>query len=322
MPFTDKCLGPGGVGIFDSQGKLTPAARDAFTAQVITLLTSGNENGKGAKISSLLGIPFPPPSGIKLFDPDKALITPDDPNGDLFWFAPSPFAPLTFDALRDPEGGYQKQIVDTLYGSLMGAMNQNGNAAVLPVADYSGIFPPDISARLKMPDIPIVAALLFPTPQLPALAKKLKLELPDVGDLVTSLGNIVPIPSLPSLPGPPSIPPFMDFIVFFDLFKELIMLPIKLIPKLIADFAVPTKALDLLAPDPAGLFNLVLGLTFGLVIEILKAVGLLAILPKLLSATIIVTLQNAVIGMVILLVSQIIGTGVIVKFLGEALGLA
>ena len=246
----------------------------------------------------------------------------DNPNGDLFWFSPSPFAPLTFDTLRDPENDYQKIIVDTLYASLMRVMNLNGNAAVLPVADYSGVFPPDISINLKLPDIPILAALLFPVPNLPGLQKKLDLSLPDVNDLITSLGNLPSIPGLPSLPGPPALPPFQDFIVFFDLFKELMLLPIKIVPKIIAEFAIPTKALELLTPDPAALFNLVLNLSFDILLEILKNVGLLAILPKLLSATIIVTLQNAVIGMVILFVSQIIGTGLIVKFLGQALGLA
>ncbi len=61
---------------------------------------------------------------------------------------------------------------------------------------------------------------------------------------------------------------------------------------------------------------------FGLLLDLLKKLGLLAILPKLLVATFIVILQNAVAAMVPLIISQIIGTGIIVKTAGQALGLA
>lgn len=321
MPYTDKCLGPGGVGILDANDHLTQAARDAFTAQVIALLTSGNEEGKGAKVSSLLGISFPPPSGVKLFDPDRFLLKPDDPNGDLFWFSPSPFAPLTFERISDPKSDYQKIMVTSLYEPLMKLMNQAGNALVPPVIDYSGVLPPDIAVDLTLPDLPIIAALLFPTPVLPGLAAKLDIGLPDVPDIVASILSLVSIPAIPSLPSLPPIPSF-DFMVFTDLFLGLLKLPITILPQLVLDFASPLKALDLLIPDPPKLFGVVLELFFKPILELLGNVGLLTILPKLLIATFIVMLQNVVIAMIPLFVSQVIGTGLVVKFLGQALGLA
>jgi hypothetical protein len=304
-----------GVGILDADGNLTPEARDSFTAQVVLLLTSGNSDGKGAKISSLLDIPFPPPSNIKLLDPDRLLTNPKDPFGDLFWFDPSPFAPLTFDTLRDPNGGYQKNIVDGLYKPLMKAMNLKGVAVSPPIVDYSGFMPPEIAVKIKLPDLPLIPPLLL-TP--PAFAAKFDIGLPEAIKLIADLGKIVPIPSVPDIPSPP-IPEF-DFIVFPQVFLSLLQLPFTVLPDLIVKLTA--EAPKLLAPDPAGLFQLVLELLFLPLIEILKLAGLLAILPKLLVATFIIILQNLVCAMVPMTVSQIIGTGMVVKFLGQALGLA
>jgi hypothetical protein len=312
MSYTDPCLGPVGVGILDTQGNLTPQARDAFTSQVILLLTSGNSNGKGAKISSLLDIPFPPPSGIKVLDPDRLLINPNDPLGDLFWFDPSPFASLTFDTLRDPEGGYQKQIVSNLYQPLMKAMNLNGNAIAPPILDYSGLLPPDVAIKLTIPDIPKIALAV---PNIPLL-KALGIDLGDIPSFVAELTAIVPKPSIPSIPVPP-IPEF-DFVNFPKLVIGLLELPFKLLPDLILKFS----PIDLLVPSPPALFNLIADLFFGLFIDLLKNLGLLTILPKLLIATFIVIIQNTIAAMAPLVVSQIIGTGLIVKSIGQALGLA
>lgn len=315
MSYTDPCLGPTGVGLLDAQGNLTPEARDAFTAQVILLLTSGNANGKGAKISSLLGIPFPPPSGVKLLDPDRLLTHPTDPLGDLFWFDPSPFAPLVFDTLRDPQGGYQKNIVDGLYQPLMKAMSVAGNAVLPPILDYSGFLPPDIAVKLTIPNIPKIAAALNTPNPLVAL-KALNIDLGDIPSFIKNLAAVIPAPAIPSIPTPP-IPDF-DFIVFPDLFAGLIQLPFTLLPDLIAKFS----PIDLLKPSFPDMFKLVLDLYFGPLIDLLKKVGLLAILPKLLVATFIVVIQSAVTAMVPLIISQIIGTGIIVKTAGQALGLA
>jgi len=313
VAYTDPCLGPTGVGVLDTKGNLTPEARDAFTTQVILLLTSGNANGKGAKISSLLNIPFPPPSGVKLLDPDRLLTNPSDPLGDLFWFDPSPFAPLIFDTLRDPEGGYQQNIVTNLYQPLMKAMNLKGNAIAPPILDYSGFLPPEISAKLTLPDLPKIALAL---PGGPLALKALGLDLGDIPTFIADLSKVISIPSIPSIPSPPTVD--FDFIVFPELFIGLVQLPFLLLPDLITKFSPP----DLLAPSPPDLFNLILGLFFGLLLDLLKKVGLLAILPKLLVATFIVILQNAVAAMAPLIISQVIGTGLVVKTVGQALGLA
>lgn len=312
MAYTDKCLGPIGVGVLGQDEKLTQAARDAFTAQVVLLLTSGNLDGKGAKVSSLTGIPFPPPSGAKLIDPDRLLTHPDDPTADLFWFSPSPFAPLTYDALRDPESGYQKIIVSNLYEPLMKVMNLNGTAAAPPVLDYTGFLPPDIAVKLTLPDLPAIAALI-PTP--PALKAEFDIDPSITAKIVALLPKPPGVPSLPSLP----IPEF-DFVIFVDLCKALFTLPITLLPDLVAKLAM--DPLKLLTPSPPELFKIVVELMFGLILDILKAVGLLAILPKLLVATFIVLVQNAVIALLCMAVSQVIGTGLVVKTIGQALGLA
>ena len=317
MAYTDPCLGPVGVGVLDDSGKLTQAARDAFTAQVILLLTSGNESGRGAKISSLLDIPFPPPSGVKLFDPDKFLLNPQDPTADLFWFAPSPFAPLTFDTLRDPDGGYQKQIVSLLYQPLMATMNLNGNAVAPPVLDYTGFLPLKIAIKLTLSDLPkIAAAIPSGPPGLTALLPDMSIG--DLGDFIADLGKVISLPSFPSIPPPPSFD--FDFIVFPKLFLKLLELPATLLPDLIGKLSA--EPLKLLTPSPPDLFNLIVGLVFGPVLAILQEIGLLAILPKLLVATFIVIVQNLVAALAPLVVSQIIGTGLIVKTIGQALGLA
>ena len=312
MAYTDKCLGPVGVGVLDGSEKLTQNARDSFTAQVILLLTSGNRDGLGAKVSSLTGVPFPPPSGVKLLDPDRLLTNPNDPFGDLFWFDPSPFAPLTYDALRDPEGGYQKIIITNLYEPLMKVMNLNGNAVAPPIVDFTGLLPPDIAVKLELPDLPKIA---IAGPNIPAL-KALQLDLGDLPEFVANLTALVSIPQFPSLPSIP-IPEF-DFIIFAKLFELLLTLPIALLPDLILKF----DPLKLLTPSPPELFAVVLEIVFGLVLDILKQVGLLTILPKLLVATFIVMIQNAVIALLCMTVSQIIGTGLVVKTIGQALGLA
>ncbi len=313
MPHTAKVFSPAGVGLLTDDEKLTVAARDSFTLQVVTLLTSGNANGLGAKVSSIVGIPFPPPSGVKLLDPDRLLTHPTDPFGDLFWFDPSPFAPLTYDVLRDPEGGYQKIIVDGLYAPLMKTMNMAGNAAAPPILDYTGFLPPDLAAKLTLPDLPKIALAL---PNIPAL-KALGIDLGDIPKFAANIGALVSIPGVPSLPSIP-IPEF-DFIVFPALFELLLTLPVTLLPDLIGKLSADLPGL--LVPSPPELFGLVLKIVFPLILDILAKVGLLAILPKLLVATFIVMIQNAVIGLLCMTVSQIIGTGLVVKTIGTALGL-
>ncbi len=319
MPLYDPCLGPSGVGLLDQSGKLTTAARDSFTAQVVTLLTSGNKDGKGAKISSLLNIPFPPVAGPKFPDPDRLLTNPTDLLGDLFWFDPSPFAPLTFDLLRDPEGGYQKNIVDVLYQPVMQAFNQNGKNPLL-FFDPSGVLPPIVMPKLDIPSLlKIVIALNTPpqTPQL-LLAIAKELDIPEIGEIPIELPKLIPpIPQLPQLPGLPAF----DFVVFPKVILDLIALPAIVLPSLIEKLIVEPPTF-FFPPDPGKLFELVLSVIIGPILEILKLAGLLAILPKLLVATFIVIIQNMVAAMVPLLLSQIIGTGFIVKFSGQALGLA
>ena len=311
--YTDPCLGPSGVGVLDARGNLTQNARDAFTDQVIALMLSGNENGKGAKVSSLLGIAFPPPSGILLPDPDKILVGKGT-TSDLFRFSPSPFAFLSSPVLKDPNGDYQKIIVDKLYQPLMQTMNVKGNAVAPPILDYSGILPPDISIKLSLPDIPKISLAV---PNL-LLLKALGLDLGDIPDFIVKLGLIIPQPNFPSLPPLPQLGVFSyEFSIFLDLFLGLMQIPIQLLPQLLLKFTPP----QLLAPSPPKMFELVLDLFLDLLLKLLAKVGLLTIMPKLLASTLIVMVQQAVAAMVPLIISQIVGTGLIAKSAGSVLGL-
>jgi hypothetical protein len=196
----------------------------------------------------------------------------------------------------------------------MKAMSVAGNAVLPPILDYSGFLPPDIAVKLTIPNIPKIAAALNTPNPLVAL-KALNIDLGDIPSFIKNLAAVIPAPAIPSIPTPP-IPDF-DFIVFPDLFAGLIQLPFTLLPDLIAKFS----PIDLLKPSFPDMFKLVLDLYFGPLIDLLKKVGLLAILPKLLVATFIVIIQSAVTAMVPLIISQIIGTGIIVKTAGQALGL-
>lgn len=311
MPYTDKCLGPSGANLLDKNDVLTKEARDAFTLQVIALLTSGNKDGKGAKISSVFGIPFPPRSGVLLPDPDRLLTNPDDLNGDLFWFDPSPMAPLSYSALRDPNGGYQKVIVDGLYQPIVRAMNLAGNAAAPPIVDYTGLLPPEVAIKVKLENLP-KAVVAIPQGAI-ALAAALKIDVDDAGKLLLSLKDLVPTPAVPSVPVPPL--PSHDFVVFDDLFLALVTLPLKLLPGLVAELA--GDPIKVLTPSFDALLSKVVLSIFKPFLQILKEIGLLTILPKLLSATVIVILQSVVVALIPVLVSQIIGTGVVVKTLGD-----
>ncbi len=320
MSYQDPCLGPTGVGVLGEDGKLTQVARDSFTAQVIALLTSGNKDGLGTKVSTLIGVPFPPYPGPQLFDPDKLLTDPTNAKSPLFWFEGSPFASLMFDTMRDPQEDYQKLIVDTLYGSLMKALSLNGNAIAPPILDYSGFLPPEITVDWKIPEdlLKIAVALTTPTP--PPVVSLEAPGMPNVGsipDFLTALLNLPTPPAPPGLPVPP-VPAF-DFVIFDDLFKMLIELPATVLPQLIPKLDPLTL---LKPPELADLFNLVMEPYFGPNIDILKALGLLQIHPKLLSATFVVMIQNAVIALLCLAVSQVIGTGLVVRGIGQALGLA
>lgn len=313
---TSPCLGPGGVGVLDASGAITQTSRDVFVAQVIALLVSGNENGLGAKVSSLAGIPFPPKSNVELFDPDKFVLGSSHPFSDLTWFSPSPFALATFSELRNKDGAYQKLFVDGIYNSLLKLLNVAGNPSAVPIFDYSGILPDSVNLKLQLTDLPKIAvALATPNPLVSLQA--LDIDLGNIPDFLSSLASVVSIPSVPSLPSVPSFD--FDFIVVPDLFLGLFDMSLKALPELVIKLAGDPTAL--LVPNIGSLLELALNSFLNTLFQLLEKVGLLTIMPKLLMATFIVIMQGLVAALVCAAVSQVVGTGLVVKEIGKGLGL-
>lgn len=301
MSFSSPILGPDGVGLLDSSNDLTSQARDSFTEQVVLLLLGGNLKGKGPKVSSVLGVPFLPFPGPKLFDPDRALINPKDPLGDLLWFDPSPTAAATLPFLRDKEKDYQKIIVDNLYRPLVRALNLNGNVVAPPLLDPTAFFP-DLDPSI---DIPQFLADFSLAP--PVFAAKYGLDVNIVASFfgqLPTLGAAPPIP--PSIPLPP-VPDF-DFIIFPDLFKAVLTLPLQILKP---DFVV--KLVTIPAPDFGSIFLQIIQVILDILLKALEAIGLLIILPKLLVATVTVLLQNLVSILVCDVIGLVLGTGLIVR---------
>lgn len=311
MAYNSPILGPAGVGLLSDDGKLTPAAREAFVAQVILLLAGGNLGGKGPKISSLVGV-FPPFPGPKLLDPDRILIKPNDPLGELFWFDPSPLAIMMTPTLVDPEKDYQKIIVTNLYEPLVKMLNIPGNVVAPPLFDPTSFFEVDVDIPEFLADL--TAAL--PTPALQIkFAQKYDLDANLVAKFAVNLPKILDAPPIPpALPSPP-IPDF-DFIIFPDLFLAILTLPLKI---LTPEFAI--SLVTSVPPDPPSIFLKIIEIALDILLKALESIGLLAILPKLLSATMIIILQNMVSMMVCDIIGSVIGTGQVVKTAGTILGL-
>lgn len=290
-----------------SDNKLTKIARDAFTTQVLLLLTGGNKGGKGPKISSLVGT-FPPVPGPKFVDPDRLLLNPADPLGTLFWFDPSPLALLMTSNLIDPEKDYQKIIVTNLYEPLVKMLNMPGNIVVPTLFDLTCFF--DINVDL--PEL----LLALPTPALQlAFSAKFKISADIFAKFAVDLPKLpAPPPIPPSLPIPP-IPNF-DFIIFPDLFLGMLSIPLEILKP---DFVISLIGLP---PSPPDLFIKIGTLVLDLMLKLLVKLGLLVILPKLLVATIVIILQNMVSMLVCDMIGVILGTGQLVKAAGSLLGLS
>jgi len=308
MAYNSPILGPLGVGLVGNDSKLTKEAREAFVAQVILLLAGGNLNGKGPKISSILGVPFPPIPGPKLIDPDRLIVKPTDPLGDLLWFDPSPLSVLMTPMLIDPEKDYQKLIVSTLYEPLVKMLNIPGNIVAPALFDPTAFFDVDI-------DLPELT-LALPDPKLQAkLALKYGIDASLIAQFAADLPGLPAAPPVPpALPVPP-IPDF-DFIIFPDLFIGLLSIPIELLKP---DFVI--SLISIPSPDPGELFLKIAGLALDILLKLLETLGLLLILPKLLVATIIIILQNLVAMMVCDIIGSVLGTGQVVKLAGTFLGL-
>lgn len=309
MSAYSKIFGPEAIGLLDGNDELTPAAREAFVAQVILLLVGGNKDGKGPKLSSIVGIPLPPIPGPKFPDTDRLLSGQTDLLGDLFWFDPSPLATVMIPNLLDPEKDYQKIIVNNLYTPLVKLLNSEGATPLTLIFDPTGF----LDINLKVPDIPdFLAELQIQTPPLVLIDKfDLKPDIKGLAGLLPSLKAGVSFPSLPPIP----IPEY-DFIIFADLLLGILKIPIDIIPKL----AIPD--LEMLKPDfPLSLFTKVLELVLDILLKLLEELGLLLILPKLLIATLVIIMQQMVAMLVVLILAKSIGSGEVTKLAATLFGL-
>jgi hypothetical protein len=321
-----KILGPQGVGMLTDGGKLTKAARDKFTVDVLSLLAGGNEDGTGLqKTSPLFVLPCPPIPGPDLI---LSIVNPEPEK--LFWFKPEPLALLATPIIIDPEKAYQKLIVDTLYEPLVKMMNLDGKPGTLgPVIDPTIAIDLSKFPNAKIPDLPKIMADIFVQVTLAnvpntAIAAKLKLFKDfGIGDpivlelipLLTKVPDLTP-PSfnIPSIPLPPvpnlGIPSF----VLPDLMLGLFSIPLKLIGKLIGMITSPGF-------DPLEILLKIIKLIIEIILALLQALGLLVGLPKLLSATIAVIIKNMA-GMLLCdVIGSLLGTGLIVKIVGTLVGL-
>ena len=313
MAGTDLILGPAVVGMIDDSGELSQSARTAFTLQVTALLLGGNANGKGPKLSSLIGVPILPIAGPPLFDPDAFLLDPSNPMRPVFWFAPSPTALATIPFLADPTKDYQKIIVDNLYLPLVKMLNIPGQMSIFPIFDPTIAFPN--IPPLKIPEF--LAELPLTPPSLiadgPTFVPKWNLGLGELTDFISPLlppgpPKMPPVP--PSLPSIPNVS--LDFITFPKLVLDLLTIPVKLM--------TPELALKLITvplPDFGGLFGKVLDLVMP---SILGTLGLV-ILPKLLIATITIMIQNLVAMIIVDLIGVTLGAGAVCKLGATFFGL-
>lgn len=321
-----KILGPMGANMISDGGKLTKAAREKFTIDVLSLLAGGNEEGVGLqKTSPLFVLPCPPIPG-----PDLVLSLVNPEPEPLFWFKPEPLAFLSTPIIIDPEKAYQKLIVDTLYEPLVKMMNLDGKPGTLgPIIDPTIAIDLSKFPNISIPDLPGIMAEIFvltAAANIPSTAIAAKLKLFDtfgIGDpivlqlipLLTKVPDLSPPSfSIPSIPLPPvpnlGIPSF----VLPDLILGLLTIPLKLIGQLMGLITSPGF-------DPLELIIKIIKLIIDLILALLQALGLLAGLPKLLSATISVIIKNMA-GMLLCdVVGSLLGTGAIVKIVASLVGL-
>lgn len=321
---TDKILGPRGAGMIGADGELTDAARTKFVVDVASMLALGNEDGMTLqKTSPLWVIPTPPIPGpaliIDILKPEPEF---------LFWFKPQPFALLAVPTLEDKEKDFQKLIINNLYAPLVKMLNLDGKTSLGPVIDPTIAVDLSKFPNLTIPDMPKVMADLFiqvTAANVPATAVAAKLKLKDdfgIGDdivkdlidLLTKKPDLsppgfsipsIPIPKVPNLGTPSFILP--------DLILGILTIPLDLIGQLLGLITSP----DI---DPIALLKKIIQLIVDIILALLKKLGMLVGVPKILSATLAVIIKNLA-GMLLCdVIGLLLGTGGIVKIVAGLTG--
>jgi len=304
-----------GIGMLDS-GKLTPAGRAGYVADVLALLTGGNENGKGNPLCSAgfqaftALVPLPPIPGPPIINVTTLQAEP------LFWFKPDPVAALMADLLVDKVKTpiWNTLFPDGILATTATALDLNGNTPLFPIFDFTCAF------DLKVPPFPLSLpdlALKLPKYSTPIGLPKLLIDLASLG-IQLKLPSLPPFPSL-SLPDfgfPPDLA-LKAAITIPQLVIGLIELPIKLIIKLLLPPDIGL-VLKLISFDIGAVFNLALDL----LIQLLVDLGLLLILPKLLIASLLIYLKDVVAMVCTDLVGMLVGAnGSLTSLVGGATGL-
>jgi hypothetical protein len=298
-----------GIGMLDS-GKLTPAGKAGYVADVLGLLAMGNANGQcpgcspGTQLfASLIG-GLPPVPGPNIVNVTTLSVEP------LFWWKPDPVAALMSKLLIDDT---KTPIWNTLFPE--GILTTTAQALDLP--GNTPLFP-FFDASLLLPSLNV-----FPIP-LPDLAVKLNLLPPQLLIKLAGLGIQLKLPSLPSIPTlslpdfgfPPSLA-LKAALAIPQLVLGLIALPFKLIIQLLLPPSI-SLVIKLLTLDISAVFNIALNL----LIELLVSLDLLLITPKLLIASLLIYLKDIVSMVCVDLVGQLVGSGgALTKIIGTGTGL-
>jgi hypothetical protein len=274
-----------GVGLIQD-GKLTKSAKDRFLQEVLFLLLSGNDNGKGGspltKIFNSL-FPLPPVAGPLIVNA-TTLSTEN-----AFWFKPDPFATLIATQLNDPKNNpiWHTIFEDILLEQTALALDINGSTPLAPAVFDASFLAPNIS---------------FP-PNPPDLALALNVQLPQLAVKLVDLGISLQMPSIPSPPSIkfPSINLPVPPLILFDLCIGLIKMPFDLLLKLVLP-----PAIDIVLDLP-GLPKVVFDLAFDVVLQLLIDLGLLLIVPKLFIASLLIWLKDIVAMICVDIVGLIVG---------------
>lgn len=309
-PGQEKCLGPSGAGMCDASGEPTQTCLDTFVNDVIEVcqLSSAGTAVVGAVAS---GNP-------------------------IFAFAAIPAASVTLmkPTLLDPEKPYQKLIVQGIYAPLIKMLNVPGAIPLFPIFDPTSIMDLPTIGPITLDGIPqllIKLCIQFALAAVPLTLPKAQLSFHTDFGIDTKLGGLagllaliippvppslpippIPIPPIPQVPFPnagisaPSLPSIGYPALALGIFK----MPIVLLPQLITLITSPVI-------DPVSLIEKIIKLILDLMIALLKELGLILGTPVLLLATIAVIARNLAVMLLIVVVSNVLGTGALCEIIAS-----
>jgi hypothetical protein len=267
-------------------GKLTQAGKQAYIADVLSLLATGNAKGMAPALApwgNLIG-GLPPVPGPTIFNVTTLAEEP------LFWFEPDPLATLmaTYLTADDNCTTWNTIFPNGLLTTTAEALDLPGQTPLFPFFDASVLLPSIAVFPLSLPDLAV------------------QLKIPLLPDLLIKLAGLNIQLTLPNIPAPPTLTlPNLDLEVVFALPKltlGLLALPFKLLLQLVLPPNI-SIILDMIQFNFKAVFNLALNL----LLELLTP--LIPIVPKLLIASLLVWLKDIVSMVCVDIVGQLAGAG-------------